>query len=520
MRGEYMENNYFALLANDVKKLWNGLDGNQKLGMLALIVVTIAVAAFFLSKAMEPDWVVLYSDLNEVNAISIVENMKKNGYRYKVSEDHKTILVPSNVRDEMRVFVAENDLIKNGDTGFELLDDMQLGSTDFKNKLTKQRIFQGELTRSIEKIQGVKYARVQLAEPERSIFDDNDAKPTASVVLVLEPGYKIKSSQVKAIKNLVAYAVPRMTPEQVFITDQNGNSLSDETSKNSTDMESFKANLEKDTAKKVSDVLEKIVGKGNVSVQVNADIDFNSAKSTIESYIPVNDKGEGVVTSSQTEVETYENPNNVPNPNGVNQRNLNYSKQKTAVNYSVSKEVKQVVYAPGTIKRLSIAVAVNKILTEAEKEELKNLVLSASGVDYSRGDVISVSGLQFEGATIDKKAQDEFAKQYQQEQTLYFITSSVIPLIIVLLLGCFALLILKNFVSKLPNARDQERKTPVEIMETQTAEEEELDEGVPKIDNNKREIKSQKEQSINELNEAVMASPEEAAKLITSFIKD
>ena len=210
----------------------------------------------------------LYSDLNEVNAISIVESMKKNGYQYKVSEDHKTILVPSNVRDDMRVFVAENDLIKDGSGGFELLDDMQLGSTDFKNKLTKQRIFQGELTRSIEKIQGVKYARVQLAEPERSIFDDNDEKPTASVVLVLEPGYKIKSSQVKAIKNLVAYAVPRMTPEQVFITDQNGNSLSDETSKNSTDMESFKSNLEKDTAKKVSDVLEKIVGKGNVSVQV------------------------------------------------------------------------------------------------------------------------------------------------------------------------------------------------------------------------------------------------------------
>lgn len=514
-----MENNYFALLANDVKRLWNGLDGNQKLGMLALIVVTIAVAAFFLSKALEPDWVVLYSDLNEVNAISIVENMKKNGYRYKVSEDHKTILVPSNVRDEMRVFVAENDLIKNADTGFELLDDMQLGSTDFKNKLTKQRIFQGELTRSIEKIQGVKYARVQLAEPERSIFDDNDEKPTASVVLVLEPGYKIKSSQVKAIKNLVAYAVPRMTPEQVFITDQNGNSLSDETSKNSTDMESFKANLEKDTAKKVSEVLEKIVGKGNVSVQVNADIDFNSAKATIESYIPVNDKGEGVVTSSQTEVETYENPNNVPNPNGVNQRNLNYSKQKTAINYSVSKEVKQVVYAPGTVKRLSIAVAVNKILTEAEKEELKNLVLTASGVDYSRGDVISVSGLQFEGATIDKKSQDEFAKQYEKEQMFYFVTSSVMPLIIVLVLGCFALYILKNFIAKMPSAHRNEVRPVEEVVETQT-ESEEQEEELPKIEINKKEIKSQKDQNINELNEAVMASPEDAAKLLTSFIRD
>ena len=276
-----MENNYLALLGNDIKKLWNGLDEGQKLGMLVLIVVTIVAATFFLSKAMEPDWVVLYSDLNEVNALTIVDNMKKNGYQYKLSDDKKSVLVPSNVRDEMRVFVAENDLIKTDDAGFEILDNMQLGSTDFKNKLTKQRIFQGELTRSIEKMNGVKSCRVQLADPERSIFEDKDEAPTASVMVVLDTGYKLKSSQVKAIKNLVAYSVPRMTPEQVFITDQDGNTLSDETSKNSTDMESFKANLEKQTSKKVSDVLEKIVGKGNVSVQVNADIDFNSAKSTI-----------------------------------------------------------------------------------------------------------------------------------------------------------------------------------------------------------------------------------------------
>ena len=515
-----MENNYLSLLANDVKKLWSGLDEGQKLGMLALIVITIVAATFFLSKALEPDWVVLYSDLNEVNALTIVENMKKNGYRYKVSEDKKTILVPSNVRDEMRIFVAENDLIKNTDTGFELLDDMQLGSTDFKNKLTKQRIFQGEITRAIEKIQGIKYAKVQLAEPERSIFQDTDEKPTASVVLVLEPGYKLKSSQVKAIKNLVAYSVPRMTPEQVFITDQDGNSLSDETSKNSTDMESFKSNLEKQTAEKVSSVLEKIVGKGNVSVQVNADIDFNSAKSTIESYIPVNDKGEGVITSSQTEVETYENPNNVPNPNNVNQRNLNYSKQKSSINYNVSKEVKQVIYAPGTIKRLSIAVAINKILTEAEKDEIKNLVLSAAGVDYSRGDVISVSGLQFEGVTIDKKVSDEVTKQYQREQTIYMITSSVIPLIIVLVLGVFALLVLKGFISKLPTPIRNERKPVEEIAVRASEEEEETPEVMPRVEFNKREIQSQKDQNINELNEAIMAAPEDAAKLLTSYIRE
>ena len=513
-----MENNYFALLANDVKKLWNGLDDGQKLGMLALIIVTIISATFFLSKAMEPDWVVLYSDLNEVNALTIVENMKKNGYQYKLSEDKHSILVPSKVRDDMRVFVAENDLIKTSDNGFELLDDMQLGSTDFKNKLTKQRIFQGEITRAIMRIQGIKYAKVQLAEPERSIFEDNDEKPTASVMLVLDPGYRLKSSQVKAIKNLVAYSVPRMTPEQVFITDHNGNVLSDETSKNSTDMESFKTNLEKQTAKKVSDVLEKIVGKGNVSVQVNADIDFNSAKATIESYIPVEGKNEGVLVSSQTEVETYENPNYVPNSAAVNQRNLNYSKQKTAMNYNVTKEVKQVIYAPGTVKRLSIAVAVNKILTGEEKEEIKELVLSASGVDYTRGDVISISGLQFEGANIDRKNNDELAKQYEHEYLIETVTSSVIPLIIVLVLGCFALVVLKSFVSKIPTPKQVEKKVVEEA--PKVLEEEEVHEAAPQIQFNKKEIQSQKDQSITELNEAIMASPEDAAKLLTSFIRE
>jgi flagellar M-ring protein FliF len=309
-----------------------------------------------------------------------------------------------------------------------------------------------------------------------------------------------------------------MTPEQVFITDQDGNTLSDETSKNSTDMESFKTNLEKQTAKKVSDVLEKIVGRGNVSVQVNADIDFNSAKSTIESFIPVEGGKEGVLVSSQTEVESYENPNMVPSSVNATQRNLNYSKQKTAMNYNVSKEVKQVIYAPGTVKRLSIAVAVNKILTAEEKEEVKDLVLSAAGVDYSRGDVISISGLQFEGVKIDKVANDEFTKQYQQEQLVYTITSSVIPLIIVLILGCFALAVLKGFISKMPAPKPIERKIQEEA--PRVIEEEEVNEVAPRIEFNKKEIQSQKEQTITEINEAVMAAPEDAAKLLTSFIRE
>lgn len=523
------ETNYFKLIAGDIKKLWGGLDLAQKFGMLALTIVTVVAATYFLVKSLEPNWAVLYTDLSEPDAVAVTENLKKNGYAYKIADDRKTILVPANLKDELRVYVAENDLIKNSTPGFELLDDMQLGSTDFKNKLTKQRIFQGELTRSIEKMNGIKNVRIQIAEPERSIFEEQDEEPTASVMLILDPGYKLKSSQVKAIKNLVAYAVPRMTPDKVFITDQNGNSLSDETGKNSNDMESFKTNFEEDTAGKITTVLEKIMGKGNATVQVSADINFDSAKSTIESYIPVTgDKAQGVLTASQTEDENYTNPNGqvAPAAAGAGGKNLNYTKQKSSTNYAVSKEIKQVVYAPGSVKRMTIAVAVNKVLTQKEKEEIQNLVLSASGADYNRGDVITVSSLQFESIAEDKAAQDQMQKDLATENSIEFWTTKVGPLAVVLILGLTALFVIKGlfkFSGGGGGGAQKEETYNAKAFEAQlpTIKEEPTDliesEVLPQIE---AHLDPELERVRMELNDTILADPSEAARLLTSYIKD
>lgn len=500
------------------------MDVAQKFGMLALTIVTVVVATYFLVKSMEPNWAVLYSDLSEPDAVAVTENLKKNGYSYKIAEDQKTILVPASQKDELRVFVAENDLIKNSTPGFELLDDLQLGSTDFKNKLTKQRIFQGELTRSIEKMNGIKSVRIQLAEPERSIFEEKDEAPSASVMLILDPGYKLKSSQVKAIKNLVAYSVPRLTPEKVFITDQNGNSLGDEDGKNSNDMESFKTNLETQTSTKITTVLEKIMGKGNVTVQVNADINFDSARSTIESYLPAGDKNQGVLTASQTEDESYANPGQTPT--GAGGKNLNYSKQKNSTNYSVSKEVKQVIYAPGTVKRMTIAVAVNKILTAKEKEEIQNLVLSASGADYNRGDVITVSSLQFESLAEEKAAQDQMQKDLAKDQSIEFWTTKVGPLGVVLILGLTALLVIKGLLKGgigFGGSSQKEEPYNARVFEAQlpTIKEEPTDliesEALPQIE---AHLDPELERVRMELNDTILADPAEAARLLTSYIKD
>ena len=577
-------NEHFKLIIEDIKKLWEKLDINQKFSKAALLLAMFVVGVFFIFKATEPNWAVLYSDLSKDDVAAITESLKKSGYAYKLSDDKTTILVRNQDKEDLKMFVAENDLIKDTSGGFELLDDLQLGSTDFKNKLSKHRIFQGELPRSIEKIRGVSKARVQLAEPERSIFSDQDEVPSASVVLILEPGVKLKPSQILAIKNLVAYSVPRLTNDKVFITDQFGNVLSEDVSKNSSDMQSYRTNFEKEAAKKIQDTLETIMGKDNVSVQVSTVMDFNQTRSTIESYIPNKDSNSGVVLSSQGEKEVYSNPQQLPsnqkegeqnqnnaqnqtqqvqtpqtldeqaqaqlaqdanvaqaplnetpnktvnfnaNATGNNSddvRKLSYEKEKQATTYAVTKEIKQVVYAPGSVTRMSVAVAVNKILTDAEKEEIKSLVVAAAGMDLARGDVVNVSSLKFTG--IDNSEEIKEDKMRQREfimEVLTFIFKNVSPVLIVLLIS---LLAFHNFGSIFRPVKQKEEEIPIE--------EEEVP--LPTFDpylvlqQNKTDTDDFFKQDIqyasaldkkkSDIINTILGDPEEAARILTSYIKE
>ena len=588
-------NEHFKLLIEDIKKLWLKLDINQKFSIAALLVALFVVGVFFIAKATEPNWAVLYSDLTKEDVAAITESLKKSGYAYKLSEDKTTILVRNQDKEDLRMFVAENDLIKDTSGGFELLDDLQLGSTDFKNKLTKQRIFQGELTRSIEKIHGVKKARVQLAEPERSIFSDEDEEPSASVVLILEPGIKLKASQILAIKNLVAYSVPRLTNDRVFLTDQFGNVLSEDVSKNSSDMQSYRTAFEKEAARKIKDTLETIMGKDNVSVQVSTVMDFNQTRATIESYTPNKNSDSGIVVSRQGEKEIYSNPQMLPSNkaqaqnqaaetteaqqraqeqiddlnrqiNQDNQQNtaeqntaqntiqnaaelplnqtpakttnytdsenakaddvrkLSYEKEKSATTYAVTKEIKQIVYAPGAVTRMSVAVAVNKVLTEAEKEEIKNLVIAACGMDTLRGDVVSVSSLKFTG--IDNSEELKQSQKEKQEfilEILTFIFKNVSPVFIILILGLVALHNFGNiFKSPEPEIEEEEieeEATPLPSFDPYLA-----------LQSNKTNDEDFYQQDIqytsavdkkkSEIINSILGNPEEAARILPSYIKE
>lgn len=512
--------NYFKLLYYDLQKIWRSLNFPQKVTTIVLLGITIFAISYFAGKATEPNWSLLYGDLNESDAIAVVEHLKQAGYAYKLSDDKRSVFVPANLKEDLRIQVAQSDIIQDSNPGFQLLDKMNFGATDFHNQMTKQRIYQDEITRTIERISGVRRARVQIAEPERSVFADKDEAPSASVMLILEPGFKLKTDQIKAIKNLVAYSVPRLKPEKVFLSNQKGDSLSDDISKSSNDIESFRTSFEKEKAEKISKVLEKIVGKENVSVQVSAKMNFDSARSTIESYVPAPGNS-GALSSSAEEKEIYDtgktsSPSTEEGEEAavVDKKKMNYSKTKTSTNYNVSKEVKQVVYAPGTVEKMTIAVALNKVLTPEEKTELTNLVMTASGAEPSRGDVINITSMEFSEPGQNEVIAQQILEETRKQDMVNLIVSKILPFVIVLILGLFALITINNLI-----------KQPLEG-QTEDAGGISIDDEVAglldadTITRIESQLDPQLEKMKTEINDMVLSDPQEAASLLLTFIKD
>lgn len=516
------------VIINDIKKLWQGLEFTQKLIILLLLVASTFAVSFVIIKSMEPEWGVLYSDLSSTDANAVTESLKKSGYPFKFSDDRKTILVPLKAKEELRLMIAENDIIQESNPGFELLNKMQFGSTDFQNKLTRQKIFQDELTKTIEKIRGVKKARVQIAEPDRSVFTDKDELPSASVMLILDIETKLKPDQIKAIKNIVAYGIPRLTPERVFITDQSGSSLDDSEGANATSGSSgdYKTDFEKNTSKKVQKVLQNIVGAGNVSVEVSADMNFDRTKTTIEKYIPSSDKDGvpiGVLSDIKDEAEIYDKNGNsaestAPADTAAPASDKNYQKTKVSKSYNVSKEISQVDYAPGKLQRMTIAVALNKILTTKEKEEIKRLVLSASGADETRGDIITITGMQF--AISPEEQGNKILGQPNDSNATEFLIKSIAPLVVILVLGLGALFVLSTLLKRPVSGEIYDSSGNYYDEESSDGDETGIfpnTENMPALGTNLDPVL---EKIKTDINSTILSDPAEAARLLQSFIKE
>jgi flagellar M-ring protein FliF len=406
------------------------------LGAAALAAV-IATAAMW---ARQPDYRVLFTNLSDRDGGSVVGALSQMNVPYKFSDVGGVIMVPADKVHDARLRLASQGLPKGGTVGFELVETQKFGTTQFQERLNYQRGLEGELARSIMALSQVASARVHLALPTQNGFFREQQKPSASVLLTLHPGRLLERGHVAGIVHLIASSIPEMTPKQVSVVDQSGALLSNQDGSQSAGLDpnqlQYLRSIEQNYIARIVEIVEPIVGRGNVKAQVTADVDFTLSESTAEQFRPnqgnepaavrsqqVNESaGAGAATGAQGVPGALSNQPPVPptapingpgqalpqGQGGAAQQAGRETKREATTNFEVDKTVRVTRNASGNLKRLTAAVVVNhrrsvddegKVtyapLDPKEVEQIQSLVREAIGFTKDRGDALNVVNAAF-----------------------------------------------------------------------------------------------------------------------------
>ncbi len=397
------------------------------LGRLATIIgvsagVAAALAALMLNLGSQPK-ALLYSNLDLKEASSITQALDQAGIKYDAKGDGSTIMVPRDKVASTRLMLSGKGLPTSGSVGYEIFDNANaLGQTDFVQNLNRQRALEGELARTIRSLDGVTFARVQLVLPKRQMFEEDTSQPSASVVVGLA-GRDPSPDQVRALQNLVAGAVPNLKPERVTIVDQNSRLLAGGDGASAADAyaDNERNATEEKIRKQIKELVEGVVGPGKARVQVTADLDLNQVTTQEEKFDPDGQVVRSTQTTEQNSKQSDPDSSgqatataNIPGTPGAGAGSSTNSstsgENNETTNYEISKTTKTTVEQPGTMKKLSIAVAVDGVTepgsggkpgpytprSAQEMQHIEALVRSAVGFDATRGDQISVINVQFD----------------------------------------------------------------------------------------------------------------------------
>ena len=283
----------------------SGLDQSQRVRMALGVVLFLAIGIIGIVMGRQAEWRVLYSNLADKDGGAIVAQLSQMNIPYRHSDGGGAILVPADKVYDTRLRLASQGLPKGAVAGFEVMESNRFGMTQFQERLTFQRGLEGELTRSIQALSSVQSARVHLALPNQNGFFREQQKPSASVLLSLNAGRILDRSQLAGIVHLVSSSVPEMNPSAVSVLDDTGKLLSTPpegglgSAGGDPQQLQYVQQLEQIYSQRILDILEPVVGRGNVKAQVTAELDFSQTESTSESHKPNQELNSSVVRSQQ-----------------------------------------------------------------------------------------------------------------------------------------------------------------------------------------------------------------------------
>lgn len=380
---------------NDLKVFWQSQSSTARLGLLAGVVVILALVVGLGYWATARNYAPLFADLSDEDAATMVAELDRMKVPYRLEAEGHRIVVPEESVHKTRLQLVGKNLPLHGAVGFEIFNTTDFGMTEFNQRVNYQRALQGELTRTILSLDEVQTARVHLVMPESTLFKREQNKPKASITLSMKPGQSLAPSQVTGIQRLVAAAVPGIEIGDVTVVDQKGNTIS-RASEGGSEVSGWqlqaKHDLEQQLERKASAVLDRAFGPGQGLVSVDVTLNFDQVKTTTEEVLSVRANADSapagvIVRERQTVKESTSTPKDgsAPVPGTV--------VTQSDIEYQPGKRIEQTVNSPGSVRRLNVAVVLPKGVSSERAERVRALVSSAVGVDGKRGDIVVVQSV-------------------------------------------------------------------------------------------------------------------------------
>jgi flagellar M-ring protein FliF len=421
----------------------------QKAVTIAAILALAIGGYFFATWASKPSYAMLFNNLSSKDAAAVVESLQATGAPYELANGGQTILVPKDQVNNLRIQLSGEGLPAEADSGYALLDEQGITTSDFMQQVGYQRALEGELANTIKSIEGVEAATVHLVIPQKDVFSDDEKKPTASVLVASRGLDNLDGGQVKSIVHLVASSVEGLAPEDVTVAGSDGRILSagggavvgggdgDARSEQTTSFEQrMSTSLQK--------MLDSVVGPGHAVVQTTADLDFDQTETRTRTY---SDDPSVRPLSESSKRETYNGagggnggvlgPDNIQVPGNAAGGSGTYDATEETKNNAVGQTDEVRKSAPGSIRKLNVAVLLDsRTAGTVDPAQVQQLVTAAAGIDAARGDTIAVSAMPFDTSGADQAratAEAAAAEQRQAEQMSMAKTGGMAVLVLLLI---------------------------------------------------------------------------------------
>jgi flagellar M-ring protein FliF len=502
--------------------------------VIGLLLVGLLLGGFvFFRWITAPTQAPLFSNLASSDASAIVDELNAAGVAYELTDGGQTIMVAKDSVYDLRLTMSGKGLPAGQDTGYALLDEQGITTSEFQQQVSYQRALEGELSKTLESLAGVRSAIVHVALPEDQVFVAEQAEPTASVLLDLAPGTALSGEQIMAVTNLVSSSVQDMEPDQVTVADSTGQVLSSPGTGVTAAAGDARSQVEQEyearLAASAQRILDAALGPGRSVVSVRADVDLSQRNTTSETYVYDEDTppiSESTTTEDYTgggaPVGGVLGPENMPDAaENAGGGDSTYNREQTTTNNSVGTVTEVVEGAPGTLNRLTLSVVMDEAVAgNLNQQEISDLMTTAVGLDEERGDDITVSSLPFDTTAADQAAAEmEAAREAEaSEQMWSMIRTGGIA-------AGIALVVLIVWL----RSRRREVEDDYEELELDPEMLAELDrlrvassrEEAPVIDNRQAELEAAERQRVRgEISTMVSEKPDEVAAMLRGWLTE